>query len=57
MRDEPGRMKTKGSQAKLNGMDSVSAASIAYAALQVRCSFEVNLISSVWSAPLVSLFW
>lgn len=33
-RDEPGRMKTKGSQAKLNGMDSVSATSIAYAALQ-----------------------
>ncbi|KAF8219309.1 hypothetical protein L208DRAFT_1341638 [Tricholoma matsutake] len=31
----PGRMKTKGSQAKLNGMDSVSATSITYAALQL----------------------
>jgi hypothetical protein len=35
MRDEPGRMKTKGSQTKLNGMDSVSAVSIAYTVLQV----------------------
>jgi hypothetical protein len=39
--DEPGHMKTKGSQAKLNIMDSVSATSIAYAGLQVRHSFEV----------------
>ncbi|KAF8226276.1 hypothetical protein L208DRAFT_1302793, partial [Tricholoma matsutake] len=34
--DEPGHMKTKGSQAKLNRMDSVSATSIAYAALQLH---------------------
>ncbi|KAF8227897.1 hypothetical protein L208DRAFT_1294347, partial [Tricholoma matsutake] len=35
MHDEHGRMKTTRSQVKLNGMDSVSATSIAYAALQL----------------------
>ncbi|KAF8235262.1 hypothetical protein L208DRAFT_1085519, partial [Tricholoma matsutake] len=34
MHDEPGHMKMKGSQARLNGMDSVSTTSIAYATLQ-----------------------
>jgi hypothetical protein len=38
LHDEVGQKKTKGSQAKLNGMVSVTPAAIAYAALQVSYS-------------------
>ncbi|KAF8226857.1 hypothetical protein L208DRAFT_1152803, partial [Tricholoma matsutake] len=34
--NEPGGVKTKGSQAKINSMEEVMPASIAYAAMQVR---------------------